>query len=145
MSIVLNKTDLPLCPVTVLLAYLVVRGNRGSTLFMSRGQPLPHSQFVSDLWGALPLAGHKLEKYAGYSFHIRTATTAAACGVPVDVINTLGRWKSQAYQLYIKIPDTQLTSISKSLAGTREVTSGNASLTWGGGGSVGTGQVSEWT
>ena len=57
--------------------------------------------------------------YAGHSFRIGAATTAIAGGIPVDVIKTLGRWKSQAYQLYVRIPDTQLASISKSLAGVR--------------------------
>ena len=47
------------------------------------------------------------EKYPLYgSFQIGAATTAAAYGIPVDVIKTLGRWKSQAYHLYIRIPDT---------------------------------------
>ena len=58
------------------------------------------------------------ENYAGHSFHIGAATTAAAGGVPVEVIKTLGRWKSQAYQLYIKLPSSQLADISKKLAST---------------------------
>jgi hypothetical protein len=31
-------------------------------------------------------------------------------------MKTLGRWKSQAYQLYVRIPSSELASISKSLA-----------------------------
>ena len=41
--------------------------------------------------------------------------TAAVCGVPVELIKTLGRWKSQAYQLYILIPSSHLSSISEKL------------------------------
>ena len=115
-SIVLSRTDLPPCPVAALLAYLVVRGNSDGPLFLFKGQPLTRPRLVSELRKALALAGLEPEKYAGHSFQIGTATTAAACGVPVDVIKTLGRWKSQAYQLYIRIPDAQLAAISKSLA-----------------------------
>ena len=61
-------------------------------------------------------AGFKAEDYAGHSFRIGAATTAAACGVPAEVIKTLGRWKSQAYQLYARLPTDQLLSISKKLA-----------------------------
>ena len=67
----------------------------------------------------LPEAGFDPEKYAGHSFRIGAVTTAAACGVPVDVVKTLGRWKSHAYQLYIRIPDSQLSAISNSLAGAK--------------------------
>ena len=118
-SIVLSRTELPLCPVAALLAYLVARGNSEGPLFLLRGQPLTGPKLVQELRKALAAAGLQPEKYAGHSFRIGAATTAAACGVPVDVIKTLGRWKSQAYQLYVRIPDTQLASITKSLAGAR--------------------------
>ena len=118
LAIVLSRTDLPLCPVAALLAYLVVWGNRDGPIFLFRGQPLTHPRLVSELRKALALSGLKPEKYAGHSFRIGAATTAATCGVPVNVIKTLGRWKSQAYQLYVRITDTQLASISKSLART---------------------------
>ena len=36
-SIVLSRTDLPLCPVAALLAYLVVRGNSDGPLFLFKG------------------------------------------------------------------------------------------------------------
>ena len=95
----------------------MLRGNEDGPLFLLKGQPLTRPQLVSELRKTLSLAGLQPEKYAGHSFRIGAATTAAACGVPVDVIKTLGRWKSQAYQLYVRIPDTQLAEISKSLAG----------------------------
>ena len=113
-SICLNRTYLPLCPVTALLAYLVVRGSEDGPLLLMKGQPLTRPQLVSQLRKALAAAGLQPENH---SFRIGAATTAAACGVPVDVIKTLGRWKSQAYQLYVRIPDSQLAQISKSLAG----------------------------
>jgi hypothetical protein len=65
---------------------------------------------------SLAKAGLKPEKYAGHSFRIGAATTAAACGVQVVTIKTLGRWKSEAYQLYIRLPQSQLASVSRTLA-----------------------------
>ena len=118
-SIVLSRTDLLLSPVAALLAYLVVQGDRDGPLFLFRGQPLTRPRLVSELRKALTLVGLKPEKYAGHSFRIGAATTAAVCGVSVDVITTLGRWKSQAYQLYVRMSDPQLASISKSLVRTR--------------------------
>ena len=64
----------------------------GSSLFLVRGKPLTRPQLVSELRAALEVAGLEPAKYAGHSFRIGAATTAAACGVPVDVIKTLGRW-----------------------------------------------------
>ena len=44
------------------------------------------------------------------------ATSAAAAGVPAHIINMLGRWESEAYQLYIRTPRETLASISPILA-----------------------------
>ena len=71
---------------------------------------------VAALRKVLAQAGFKPEDYAGHSFRIGAATTAAACGIPADTIKTLGRWKSQAYQLYVRLPRKQLASISCTLA-----------------------------
>ena len=117
-SIHLHQTNLPLCPVGALLAYLVIRGPQDGPLFrLEDGSPLTRSRLVSELRTALRSAGIDPSKYAGHSFRIGTVTTAAACGVPVDLIKAQGRWKSQAYQLYVRIPDPELASISKTLAG----------------------------
>ena len=64
---------------------------------------------------ALSRDGFKPKDYAGHSFRIGALTTAAACGVPVEIIQTLGHWKSQAYQLYVRVPSDQLSSINKQL------------------------------
>ena len=85
-------------------------------LFLLRGRLLTHPQLVSELRSALAAAGFKPGEYDGHSFQIGAATTAVACDIPVDMIKILGRWKSQAYHLYIRIPDTELATISKSLA-----------------------------
>ena len=70
---------------------------------------------------ALAKAGLRPDEYAGHSFRIGAATTAAACGVPVDLIKTLGRWKSQAYQLYVRLPGDHLAGVSRTLATAKKV------------------------
>ena len=58
-SISLSRTELLLCPVAALLAYLVVRGNGDGPLFLLSGQPLTRYQLVSELRKALTLVGEK--------------------------------------------------------------------------------------
>ena len=119
-SIYFGRTDTLICPVAALLSYLVVRGSGEGPLFMLQGgQHLSRSLLVCHMRKALSAAGLNPENYAGHSFRIGAATTAAACGVPVEVIKTLGQWRSEAYQLYVRLPNSQLSSISRSLARAR--------------------------
>ena len=55
-------------------------------------------------------------KYAGHSFRIGAATSAAAVGVEDSLIKTLGRWESSAYLAYVKIPRERLAAVSRKLA-----------------------------
>ena len=64
---------------------------------------------------ALSAVGLDQSKYAGHSFRIGAATTAAAVGIEDSTIKTLGRWESAAYQLYVKLPREVLTSIASKL------------------------------
>ena len=119
-TIFVGRTDTTLCPVAALLSYLALRGPGEGPLFRFRdGQALTRTRLVTSLRKALAEAGLKPEAYAGHSFRIGAATTAAACGVPADTIKTLGRWKSQAYQLYVRLPKQQLAGISRTLASSK--------------------------
>ena len=62
--------------------------------------------------GSMP----EIHLYNGHSFRIGAATTAAQRGLEDSLIQTLGRWKSAAYKLYIKLPRTQLASVSRVMA-----------------------------
>lgn len=116
-SIFLGRTEAVICPVAALLAYLARRGSGDGPLFrFENGQPLTRSRLVIEVRKALQEAGLQPEIYSGHSFRIGAATTAAACGISAEVIKTLGRWRSQAYQLYVKLPRSQLSDISRKLA-----------------------------
>ena len=54
--------------------------------------------------------------YAGHSFRIGAATTVAMAGLEDSAIQTLGRWKSSSYLLYIRMNPQQLVAMSSSLS-----------------------------
>ena len=55
------------------------------------------------------------KKYAGHSFWIKAATTAAKCDISDSLTQTLGRWQGFAYTRYIQtLPDT-LKQVSTTL------------------------------
>ena len=119
-TIFMGKTGCDLCPVAAVLAFLAMRGPGEGPLFrFESGEALTRPRLVSALRKVLAQAGFQLEDYAGHSLRIGAATTAAACGVPVDTIKALGRWKSQAYQLYVHLPKKQLVEISHKLVAER--------------------------
>ncbi len=58
--------------------------------------------------------------YSGHSFRRGAATMAAKRGMDDSVIKMLGRWKSSAFQLYVRTLRVQLAAISKTLSDGRE-------------------------
>ncbi len=116
-NIFLARTGNRLCPVAALVAYLAIRGQTPGPLFrFAAGSFLTRDAFVREVRKALTEADLKCSSYAGHSFRIGAATTAAAAGVEDSVIKTLGRWESSSYKLYVRLPREQLASISHKLA-----------------------------
>jgi len=115
-DVFLGRTQKLLCPVTAVLRYLHQRGPEEGPLFkFADGKPLTRPRFVARIREALSQAGVSSERYSGHSFRSGAATTAARQGVAETTIKMLGRWKSSAYQLYIKTPRQQLAAISERL------------------------------
>ena len=114
--IYLGKTGAELCPVTALLAYVAVRGMEPGPLFrLEDGTPLLKNYVVSRVREALHSLGYDQSCYAGHSFRIGAATTAAAVGIEDSTIQALGRWSSAAFQTYIRLPQQHLASLSKQM------------------------------
>ena len=104
------------CPVLALGNFLALRGPSPGPLFCyADGRPLTRQQLSSTVQAILHSAGYS-GSYSGHSFRIGAATTAAARGIPDHLIKTLGRWSSDAYQLYIRTPVGSLTQVSSELA-----------------------------
>ncbi len=110
-------TGSPICPVTAMLEYVLIRGTRAGPLFLFKdGKLLTRSRFVERVRVALDKAGVDSRPFSGHSFRSGAATTAAKRGLGDSTIKLLGRWKSNAYQLYIKTPREHLAAATRTLA-----------------------------
>ena len=115
--ITVGRTGTELCPVVALLAYLAQRESGAGPLFKwQSGTPLYRNQLVKEVRAVLTRAGLPAASFAGHSFRIGAATTAATVGVEDSLIQTLGRWKSSAYLLYIRLDPSKLAAVSRTLA-----------------------------
>ncbi len=85
----IGRVSSDLCPVSAMLAYLLVRGSHAGPLFAyCDGRPLTRQRFVAAVRQALESAGVQAASYAGHSFRIGAATTAA---LPVEWKTLLSR------------------------------------------------------
>ena len=69
------------------------------------GQALTRESFVAKVREMLSSSGIDRSKYAGSSFRISTATTAAQCGIADSTIQLLGRWRAQLTCIYYSTQD----------------------------------------
>ena len=77
-SIPLGATNMDLCLVSALLAYLALRGPQSGPLFQWHdGTPLTRGKFVEAVRGALTRANLPAKDFAGHSFRIGAASTVA--------------------------------------------------------------------
>ena len=119
-TIYLGVTGVDICLVAAILSYMVqskvmTKGTQRPFFCFSDGRPLTRERFVQELRVALSAGGIDASAYAGHSFRIGAATTAAACGLPESLIKMLGRWESTAYMLYIRTPRSTLCSVAQKL------------------------------
>ena len=113
----LGRTGNLVCPVNAILAYLAVRDSSPGPLFkLTDGSFLTRQQFALLISNTLKLAGIDDKHYNTHSFRIGAATSAKEAGISDVQIKMLGRWKSEAYQLYVRTPREQLAKLSKQLA-----------------------------
>ena len=117
-NLYIGRTNNDLCPIAAMMAYLAIRGGSEGPLFRFKsGQPLTRERFVTKVREALSASGVDHSKYAGHSFRIGAATTAAQCGIADSTIQlVLGRWESSAYLLYIRTPRKTLADLSAVLS-----------------------------
>ena len=83
------------CPILVMKRYLFIFADHS---------PISASYFARQLATCLSHCGYNTTMYTGHSFRIGAATTAAERGCTDIQIQTMGRWKSNAFRRYIRIP-----------------------------------------
>ena len=106
-----------LCPVQALLAYVASRGTHAGPFFCySASMPLIKSRFIGAVREALQQVRLMPTNYAGHSFRIGAATTAAVAVIEDSLVQTLGRWSSAAFISYIRTPPTQLMTTADVLS-----------------------------
>ena len=116
-NIYVGRTGNALCPILVMLAYFALRGDKEGPLFQFHdGRSLTRKRFMQVVCNVLTKAGVDRQVYASHSFRIGAATTAAHCSISNSVIQTLGRWQSSAYLLYIYMPREHLANITSTLS-----------------------------
>ncbi|CAG2194548.1 unnamed protein product [Mytilus edulis] len=102
-------TRLPITPailkVHAVWEYCKMRGIQNGPLFcFMDGKPIPRQYFTRQLQLSLQWAGCDTAVYKGHSFRIGAASSAAMMGISSDNIQLMGRWHSDAYKKYIRIP-----------------------------------------
>lgn len=92
------------CPVNAMKAYLSVRPAASNILFChSDCKPLTQYQFSSVLKKCLKFLNLPTQQFKPHSFRIGAASLASMKNIPPNVIQSRGRWKSDAYRGYIRI------------------------------------------
>ncbi|XP_060083658.1 uncharacterized protein LOC132562900 [Ylistrum balloti] len=97
----------PFCPTQALtLAFALTRQadpQGPAFVYQSRGTiiPLTYESFLSQLHIILQECGLDPARYSGHSFRRGGASFALECGLPADLIQTQGDWRSDAYKRYL--------------------------------------------
>ena len=92
-----------ICPVSALLKYMETRSDVPGPFFMDlAGGTIIKPWFVRQIRDFLSGLGLPQDQYAGHSFRIGAATTAAQNGVADSIFKNFGRWQSAAFLQYKK-------------------------------------------
>ena len=93
------------CPVQAMQSYLAIRSNGNGYLFVHfNKKQVTRSQFAKVLSKALAFLQINDKYYSTHSFRIGAATAAAMRGISQEKIQLWGRWNSDAYLKYIRMP-----------------------------------------
>ena len=82
------------------------------------GKPLTKQNLTFETRKRLNQAGFNATNYAGHSYRIGAAKTAAKAELPAWLIKTLGRWSLDCYECYIEAPTSNLAGVSAVLVKT---------------------------
>ena len=108
------------CPVHALQQYLSIRGSQPGQLFVNPDKsPVTISQFSTILRSTAILSSIPPMRFTTHSFRIGKATQMAKDGHPDQLIRRAGRWKSSAYNHYLRPDNVTLPLWTPSASWTR--------------------------
>ena len=117
MDIIMGETDDSLCPVQAIMCYVMMRRSTPGPFFQNAaGATVTKPWFVKEIRARLAECGLHQSDFAGHSFRIGAATTAAMAGVEDSTIQIMGRWHSAVFLRYVRVPKGRLASLSSTLA-----------------------------
>ena len=126
-TVTIGSTLSSTCPVSALRKYLDLcstQSHRNPLFVFQDGNFLTRPALTRHLRTLLQSTpANPSEAYASHSFRIGAATTAAAAGLPDWQIQAMGRWTSDCYTRYIRIPPDTLANASAVMAGSSTATS----------------------
>ena len=117
-TIVIGKANSHLCPLSAMLAYLESRTpfpTTGPLFTFQSGSFLTRGRLTNETRLLLSKGGLNSGEFAGHSFHIGAATTAASANLPAWLIKVLGRWSSDFFEHYIKTPPSVVAQVPQTL------------------------------
>ena len=117
-TIVIGKTNSLLWPISAMVAYLNSRplsSDSGPLFTYVSGGLLTREKLTRETRLLISKAGLNSREFAGHSFRIGAATTAASANLPPWLIKVLGRWSSDCFERYIKTPPSVLAQVLQKL------------------------------
>src|SRR4030095_13818511 len=84
-------------------------------LFTRSFGPFSRGYLIRSIRSALLNAGINPTGFSGHSLHRGAAVSAVAAGIPCDDIKAMGRWKSDAVDLYFESQPDRILLFSKSI------------------------------
>ena len=118
-NLIIHATGSSICPVRAMTKYLDTTTHNNKPLFIfCDGSYLTRSSLTSVLRALLGRSSIDISRYSSHSFRIGAATTVAAANVPDWLIKAMGRWASDAYQVYIKTGRESLRAVTLKMATT---------------------------
>ena len=111
-KLVINTSAIPFKPVPFIAKFLASRpiGSAQQLFIHLDNSPLTRYQFCKILHCSIQFIGWK-GFYRSHSFRIGAASEFHMRGVPDETIKLWGRWKSGAFERYIRVPEIQQVSI----------------------------------
>lgn len=112
-AVTVGRTGETACPVSALLTYLGRRSTAPGPLFrFANGRALSKAWFCARLKLECEATGVGGD-FTSHSLRIGAATAASAAGLSNIMIQTLGRWSSDAFKLYVRTPRGVLAKASR--------------------------------